>query len=103
MPHFTPQTAYISPRIDGRDVGYFEWLGAAAHVADRYSSAMHGKLFLLDTGYAGIDDGNLFCRLDFMDPPEEWASGETQLTLTIETKPPEACLDATVHRLEADI
>src|SRR6516162_10798816 len=44
--HFTPQTAYISPRIDGRDIGYFEWLGAATHVADRHSSAMHGKLFL---------------------------------------------------------
>jgi alpha-amylase/alpha-mannosidase (GH57 family) len=102
-PQFTPQTAYISPEIDGRDVGYFEWLGAAAHVADRYSSAMHGKLFLLDTGYAGIDDANLYCRLDFMDPPEEWASGETQLTLTVETQPPEASSPATMHRMEFDI
>ncbi len=64
---------------------------------------MHGKLFLLDTGYAGIDDANLYCRLDFMDPPEEWASGETQLTLTIETQPPEASSDMTVRRLEFDI
>ena len=102
-PHFTPQTAYISPKIDGKDVGYFEWLGAATHVADRYSSAMHGKLFLLDTGYAGIDGANLYCRLDFMDPAEEWASGETQLAVAIETKPPEASLAATIHRLEVDI
>jgi alpha-amylase/alpha-mannosidase (GH57 family) len=102
-PHFTPQTAYISPGIDGKDVGYFEWLGAAAHVADRYSSAMHGKLFLLDTGYAGIDGANLYCRLDFMDPPEEWASGDTQLTVAIETQSPDPSSAATVHRLESDI
>ena len=100
---FTPQTEYIHPKIDGRDTGYFEWLGAAAHVADRYSSAMHGKLFLLDTGYAGIDEANLYCRVDFMEPAEEWASGETQLTVSIETLPPETLSAATVHRLEVDI
>jgi len=100
---FTPQTEYIHPKIDGRDTGYFEWLGAAAHVADRYSSAMHGKLFLLDTGYAGIDEANLYCRLDFMEPAEEWASGETQLTVSIETQLPEMSSAATVHRLEVDI
>lgn len=100
---FTPQTEYIHPKIDGRDTGYFEWLGAAAHVADRYSSAMHGKLFLLDTGYAAIDETNLYCRLDFMEPPEEWASGETQLTVSIETQSPETPSAATVHRLEVDI
>ncbi|HEY7404162.1 MAG TPA: glycoside hydrolase family 57 protein [Candidatus Angelobacter sp.] len=99
--HFTPQTAYISPRIDGKDVGYFEWLGAATHVADRHSSAMHGKMFLLDTGYAGIDDANLYCRLDFMDSPAEWASGDAQLTLTIETQAPNT--PSTVYRLEFDI
>ncbi|HKD80261.1 MAG TPA: glycoside hydrolase family 57 protein [Candidatus Angelobacter sp.] len=103
QPHFTPQTAYISPEIDGRDVGYFEWLGAAAHVADRYSSAMHGKLFLLDTGYAGIDDTNLYCRLDFMEDAAEWAGDGMQLTVAIETKPSEPASAATVHRLEADI
>src|ERR1041385_1353091 len=53
-PQFTPQTTYIHPKVDGKNIGYFEWLGAASHVADRHSSAMHGKLFLLDTGYAGI-------------------------------------------------
>ncbi len=51
----------------------------------------------------GIDDDNLYCRLDFMDPPEEWASGETQLTVTIETQPPEPSSAATMYRLEFDI
>src|SRR6185437_574464 len=39
-PQFTPQTAYIHPRVDGRDVGYFDWLGAATHAADRHSTSM---------------------------------------------------------------
>jgi alpha-amylase/alpha-mannosidase (GH57 family) len=99
-PQFTPQTAYIHPRIDGRAIGYFEWLGAAAHVADRHSSAMHGKLFLLDTGYAGIDEENLYCRLDFIDEPAEWAKGDTRLTVTIESI---SSTTPTMHRLETDI
>src|SRR5262249_35758200 len=53
---FTPQTAHIHPLIDGKDIGYFDWLGAATHASDQHSSAMHGQVFLLDTGYAGIDD-----------------------------------------------
>ena len=84
-PQFTPQTTYIHPAVDGKNIGYFEWLGAASHVADRHSSAMHGKLFLLDTGYAGIDEENLYCRVDFIDDPSEWATGDTRLVVSIET------------------
>jgi alpha-amylase/alpha-mannosidase (GH57 family) len=82
-PQFTPQTAYISPRLDASSGGYFDWLGAATHVADRRSSAMHGKTFLLDTGYAGIDQSNLYCRLDFMDKVSEWAADDSRLVLSI--------------------
>jgi alpha-amylase/alpha-mannosidase (GH57 family) len=99
-PQFTPQTAYIHPKIDGRNIGYFEWLGAAAQVADRHSSAMHGKLFLLDTGYAGIDEANLYCRLDFIDHPSEWAQGDTRLVVAIENVSSGAPV---THRLEVDI
>ena len=99
---FTPQTAYIHPEIDGRNIGYFEWLGAATHVADRHSSSMHGKLFLLDTGYAGVDEENLYCRLDFMEHPAEWTSGDTRLIVSIETLPV-AGAAATTRRLEVDI
>jgi alpha-amylase/alpha-mannosidase (GH57 family) len=103
-PQFTPQTSYIHPAVDGKGIGYFEWLGAASHVADRHSSAMHGKLFLLDTGYAGIDEENLYCRVDFMEHPAEWASGETRLVVTIEAPGQEGngCAGPAV-RLEADI
>jgi alpha-amylase/alpha-mannosidase (GH57 family) len=102
-PQFTPQSAYIHPVVDGRNIGYFEWLGAASHVADRHSSAMHGKLFLLDTGYAGIDEENLYCRVDFIDMPAEWAGGDTKLVVAIEAVNPDNSGPAQAVRLEADI
>src|ERR1043166_8565630 len=77
-------------------------LGAASHVADRHSSAMHGKLFLLDTGYAGIDEENLYCRVDFIEDPAEWATGDTRLVVTIETLSLESNGTQSL-RLEADI
>jgi alpha-amylase/alpha-mannosidase (GH57 family) len=99
-PQFTPQTAYIHPKIDGKAIGYFEWLGAAIHAADRRSSAMHGKLFLLDSGYAGIDEDYLYCRLDFIDEPAEWATGDTQLVVAVENI---SLATPIIHRLEVDI
>jgi alpha-amylase/alpha-mannosidase (GH57 family) len=101
-PQFTPQTAYIHPRIDGRDVGYFDWMGAATHVADRHSSSMHGKRMLLDTGYAGVDEGNLYCRLDFLAPAADWANPGTTLQVTVETVSLNGQPDL-AYRLQADV
>jgi hypothetical protein len=42
-------------------------MGSAHYTADRRSGAMHGKLFLLDSIYAGIDESNLYGRIDFAD------------------------------------
>jgi hypothetical protein len=84
-PQFTPQTAYISPRLESATPGYFDWLGAAIYVADRRAAAMHGKTFLLDTGYAGIDEQNLYCRLDFMEKLEEWGTPDSRLVVSIES------------------
>ena len=71
-PSFTPQSAYIHPRITGDMVRYFEWMGAARYTADRRSGAMHGKQFLLDAVFAGIDEHNVYGRLDFVGRiPEE--------------------------------
>lgn len=99
-PRFHPQSAYIHPVIDGKDIGYFDWLGAATHVAERRSSAMHGRAFLLDTGYAGIDENNLYCRLDFTDKLSEWAIADTRVVVTVE---PVAEGAGSAFRLEADI
>jgi alpha-amylase/alpha-mannosidase (GH57 family) len=64
-PAFTPQTAYIRPRVTADKVRYFEWMGAARYTADHRSGAMHGKQFLLDSVHAGIDDRSVYGRLDF--------------------------------------
>ncbi|HUS19341.1 MAG TPA: glycoside hydrolase family 57 protein [Terriglobales bacterium] len=73
---FTEQVAYIHPRIDGKTVGYFDWLGAAEFVAPRSGSAMHGKRFMLDRAYAGIDEKNLYCRLDLASAAKNGSSGK---------------------------
>ena len=66
-PAFTRQSAYIHPRITGDMVRYFEWMGAARFTADQRSGSMHGKQFLLDGVYAGIDEDFVYGRLDFLD------------------------------------
>ena len=68
-PEFTPQTSYIHPRVAGDMVRYFEWMGAAVYTADHRAGAMHGKRFLVDSVYAGIDETNVYGRLDFAEKP----------------------------------
>ena len=62
---FVPQTAYVRPVIDGEVSSYFDWMGAAMLSSDRRGGSMHGKTFVLESIYAGIDGKNLFVRLDF--------------------------------------
>jgi alpha-amylase/alpha-mannosidase (GH57 family) len=61
---YTEQTSFIHPRLDGTSLGYFDWIGAAHYEAEAHGAAMHGKRFLLDSAYAGIDELYLYCRLD---------------------------------------
>jgi Glycosyl hydrolase family 57 len=93
-PSFVPQTAYIHPRVTGDKVRYFEWMGAAVYTADHRAGAMHGKQFLLDSVYAGIDATSLYGRLDFAGKVpvadfeivvnvESWASGEPRPRRTL--------------------
>ena len=64
-PTFAPQTAYIHPRVHADFTRYFDWIGAAMYTADRHAGAMHGKVLVVDSIYAGIDEDNLYGRLDF--------------------------------------
>jgi alpha-amylase/alpha-mannosidase (GH57 family) len=93
-PSFVPQTAYIHPRVAGDKVRYFEWMGAAVYTADQRAGAMHGKQFLLDSVYAGIDATSLYGRLDFAGKVpladfeivvnvESWARGEARPRRTV--------------------
>ncbi len=80
-PSFAPQTAYIHPRVHADFTRYFDWIGAAMYTADRHAGAMHGKVFLVDSIYAGIDEDNLYGRLDFNGGIPE---GEFDLVVTSE-------------------
>jgi len=60
-----PQTAYVRPVIDGQVSSYFDWMGAAMFSSDRRGGSMHGQMFVLEAIYAGIDEENLYARLDF--------------------------------------
>ena len=54
-------------------VRYFEWLGAACYTADQRSGSMHGKQFLTDQVFAGIDEEYVYGRLDFVGKVPEGA------------------------------
>src|SRR5215831_6942082 len=81
-PMFAPQTNYIHPRIDGKTIRYFEWMGAAHYRADRRAGAMHGKVFLLDSIYAGIDEKYVYGRVDFAELP---APGKFEMVVNLES------------------
>jgi len=64
-PSYHPQTAYVHATVDGTVSGYFEWMGAASYTSDQRNSAMHGRQFLLDAVYAGVNSESVSGRLDF--------------------------------------
>lgn len=97
-PSFVPQTAYIHPRVTGDKVRYFEWMGAAVYTADHRAGAMHGKQFLLDSVYAGIDATCLYGRLDFKGPlPAE----DFEIVVNVESSAPAEPRPRRILRLEA--
>ena len=90
-PSYNPQTAYVRAKVDGLISGYFEWMGAASYTSDQRTSAMHGKQFLLDAVYAGLDADSVSGRLDFHHSVPEgpyrlvvnlevWGDGENRKT-----------------------
>jgi alpha-amylase/alpha-mannosidase (GH57 family) len=99
-PEFVPQTSYIHPRVAGDMVRYFEWMGAAVYTADHRAGAMHGKRFLVDSVYAGIDETNVYGRLDFLEKPPEM---DFDLVVNLESWAAEAQRPRRVLRLDVRI
>jgi alpha-amylase/alpha-mannosidase (GH57 family) len=95
-----PQTAYIHPHITGERVRYFEWMGAAVYHADNRAGAMHGKQFLLDAAYAGIDEANVYGRLDFIGKVPE---GSFKLVVNLESWVDESQRPRRALRIDADV
>ncbi len=80
---YTPQTAYVRARVDGLISGYFEWMGAASYTSDQRTSAMHGRQFLLDAVFAGLDGDSVSGRLDFQHKVPE---GDYRLVVNLEVR-----------------
>jgi alpha-amylase/alpha-mannosidase (GH57 family) len=84
-PRIVPQTAFIRPRVNGYNTSYFDWLGAAMYVADSRTGSMHGRQDFFEAAYAGIDEANLYARIDFAG---ELPEGELRLVLRCGTRMP---------------
>ena len=82
-PSYIPQTAYVRARVDGLVSGYFEWMGAASYTSDQRTSAMHGRQFLLDAVFAGLDADSVSGRLDFQHGVPE---GAYRLVVNLEVR-----------------
>ena len=84
-PSYMPQTAYVHAKVDGKISNYFEWMGAASYTSDQRTSAMHGKQFLLDAVYAGVDEESVCGRLDFDSGLPE---GDYRIVVNLEVNKP---------------
>ncbi|MEY2413635.1 MAG: hypothetical protein QOD84_2241 [Acidobacteriaceae bacterium] len=100
QPLFVQQTNYIRPHISGDLVRYFEWMGAAVYTADRRSSAMHGKVSLLDAMYAGIDETNVYGRIDFVDKVPQ---ADFELIINLESWPEQSSRPRRALRLDSKV
>jgi alpha-amylase/alpha-mannosidase (GH57 family) len=98
-PSFIPQTSYIHPHVTGENVRYFEWMGAAMYTSDHRSGSMHGKTFVLDSVYAGINGEDLFGRLDFVGGVPHT---EFDLVVNMESWAPEAHQPVRALRLDVN-
>lgn len=100
QPSFISQTQYVHPRITGDMIRYFEWMGAAHYTADRRSGAMHGKVFLLESIYAGIDEQNVYGRMDFADKIPE---GDFEIAVSLESWPDSSSRPRRAVRLNVQV
>jgi alpha-amylase/alpha-mannosidase (GH57 family) len=58
-------TARIRPRIDGTVSSYFEWMGAGQYQIAGRGGSMHGKRFIFSQIHFGVDEAQLYLRIDF--------------------------------------
>jgi len=81
-------------------VRYFEWMGAALYTSDGRSGSMHGKQFLMDSVYAGIDATNVYGRLDFAGRVPDL---DFDLVVNLESWPDNATRPRRALRIDAEI
>jgi alpha-amylase/alpha-mannosidase (GH57 family) len=95
--------AYLDVKVDGRESGYFEWLGAGLYVTDQRSGAMHGRSYALGDLLYGFGPRHFFLRVDTIPEAMEaysefqmrltiWDSRETRITLGVEEGKLQRCV-----------
>jgi len=62
---FVRPTSLISPRIDGLDAGYFDWLGSGRVHVRQQQTAMYQADRLVSDMYFGFDHRRFYLRVDF--------------------------------------
>jgi len=91
--HVLP-TGPVSPKIDGENSSYFEWLGAGRYRPDQRQGAMHGQESPMRELWYGSDGEKLYLRLDLEEPQAglrvhlKFERADFDLTLGTEAPPP---------------
>ncbi len=62
---------FISPRIDGINTSYFEWLGAGCYIVKTVGTSMYRGEWYISRIYYGFNLENIFIRLDRSEGEEE--------------------------------
>jgi alpha-amylase/alpha-mannosidase (GH57 family) len=57
-------SSFLDVTIDGRETGFFEWLGAGSYTPPRQGGAMHGRTWIFGALYFGFSADALFVRVD---------------------------------------
>lgn len=55
---------FITPKIDGRNTSYFEWLGACSYNLKKFGFSMHRTHVYFENLFIGFDHENIYFRLD---------------------------------------
>jgi alpha-amylase/alpha-mannosidase (GH57 family) len=75
-------TAYLNVNVDGRETGYFEWLGAGYYSRDARGGAMHGHTVALRDIFYGFGQDTFYVRTDAI-PDAVAGMDRFQLRLTV--------------------
>jgi alpha-amylase/alpha-mannosidase (GH57 family) len=81
--YFLPPTGYVKPTIDGKKTHFYEWQQAGFFDPLKTGGTMHKASSLVLGIYFGVDESNLFFRIDTSISKEEFDKGEYEFILEL--------------------
>jgi alpha-amylase/alpha-mannosidase (GH57 family) len=81
--YFLPPTGYVKPTIDGKKTHFYEWQQAGFFDPLKTGGTMHKASSLVLGIYFGVDESNLFFRIDTGISKEEFDQGEYEFILEL--------------------